>query len=94
MAPGVACNLNDLIAKDDPLKKCVNLQLTQTINGDGQIAVQGVNRLRAQRFRRFRSVNPSEGITSATRVAINGSRTTARERALDVGVRISCDGCL
>lgn len=41
---GVAYNLNDLIAQDDPLKACVDLQLTQAINDRGQIAVEGVNK--------------------------------------------------
>ena len=40
---GVAYNLNDLIAQDDPLKACVDLQLAQAINDRGQIAVEGVN---------------------------------------------------
>lgn len=41
---GVAYSLNDLIAEDDPLKTCVDLQLAQAINDGGQIAVEGVNR--------------------------------------------------
>ena len=41
---GVAYNLNDLIAQDDPLKACVDLQIAQAINDGGQIAVEGINK--------------------------------------------------
>jgi probable HAF family extracellular repeat protein len=40
---GVAYNLNDLIADDDPLKACVDLRFGQAVNDRGQIAVGGAN---------------------------------------------------
>lgn len=40
---GVAYNLRDLVAEDDPLKTCMDLRFGQAINDRGQIAVSGVN---------------------------------------------------